>query len=322
MVNPYVEFLLGNERPLLSLARGHIAANRVATPEEEEALAALDAMHALKAHLDTSKPVGYKVVGFEKNHLHIACPDDHPPLIFPLYSHKLALRVKIACPLCTKAEGNPNVIVGFLCRHHPDVILKRGLRCPKCEDNGLATALDGSKIELLNTGRLRQYNCPMHGNFEIPCQRQKVECPTCNSLRGVNDYAATFTRTDREQLKRLKDSAAPIVRAALKKTVRNKQLSPQKIAMINALVKRCFDYDNNMHLLHIFPSEEFIEGSWLVGHTKHIAFSESSHEYLMPLPQDLIDPLDGQKAVLMNTASVLCDLGWRTAHWSRHKEYV
>lgn len=325
MSNMYVDFLNGDAIALLGFAHKANAENRVPTEEEAEALAALESLTALKEYLSTHMPISYRVSEYKSGHIHITCPDaeyGHPPIVLPLYSNKLAPRAKIVCPHCTKAKANPNVIVGFLCRHHPDVILKRGMHCPKCETSGVATALNGGKIELVNTGRLREYNCPLHGNFELPSQRQKVECPTCQSLDGVNAYAATLRRDDKEAIIALKARAKPVIKHALKHGNRHDLLSPHRIALIDNLVKRCYEPEDNLHLLHIFPTTTFIFGKWLVPHVRDPNVPASYHDYLLPLPRHLVDAAESNQTVLMDEATVACDRQWRTAHWSRHKEFI
>lgn len=343
MINLVSQYLKGNVLPLQS--RAGAIANANPTVEDLEAAAIL--VYSQKAAEAVRKiiPLDHHISGFDGAQISIQCENPNHPAqavrvygnlswlqgpkqkkdpipVFPsLFAVSPALKLK-RCQYCEEEAKNPLIEYRAVCRAH-QCVLPASLECPECKSGPSLFALDGRSITLVRREPTAAvYECPLHGVYSVGHRAKNHGCTQCAEYHNIATYGSTLKRKDWDELKRLKDASRDTVKKHLRKAPYHTSLGPQKIAMIRDLVLRCFDYHNNMHLLHIFPSQEFIEGAWLVDHEKHMAFSESAHEYLMPMPADLIDPIDSNTAVLMNRANVLCDSQWRTAHYMRHKEYV
>lgn len=335
------EYMRGNPRPLISAA-GTAVSTVDAEQEALELYATLDYAEQAVKYIKKTMPLDHQISGFNGLEISIQCScANHPPQTVPvrgnmawlpknktwhpwpsLFAVNPAVKVK-ECHLCEEERKNTSIIYKPVCRYHQTILLGADLACPECKTGPSLFALDGRSITLVNRGPATAlYDCPMHEEYSVGYRARSYGCPACASYREIVAYGSTLPRNNGDELRRVKTVAEKHVAKYLRKAKRHERVNPHKVAMIDALVKRCFDPNNNMHLLHIFPSEAFINGEWLLDHQKHFAFSESAQEYLMPRPQDLIDPIGGQKAVLMNEAIVLCDSQWRTAHWSRHKEFV
>lgn len=335
-------FMRGDRNPLESRANAVANANPTDADQENNAIKG----YAERAIVTIKKtmPFDHHISGFDGTGIQVQCSNpSHPSQTVPVYGNLAwlqgpkqkketiavwpslfavnpAIKIK-ACQLCEEERRNPLVEYKAVCRAH-QCILPASMECPECKSGPSLFALDSRSITLVRRDPTAAvYDCPMHGVYSVGHRAKNHGCIECAKYKAIAAYGTTFERSNHEALKRLKAHAYPIVCKHLRRAKYDPALSPYKISLIQALVKRCYDPNNNMHLLHIFPSEAFIEGSWLVEHQKHIAFAEAAQEYLMPRPQDLIDPIGGQKAVLIEEATILCDSQWRTAHWSRHKEF-
>lgn len=343
LINAVSLYMQGETTTLTSLAGGIAKANP--TSEDFEASAVLLYTQKAVTAVRKTMPLDHSIIGFDGAHIIIQCKNpNHPHQAVPVHGNSAWLRgpknsdavvpdfpslfavnpaLKIKrCSMCEEETKNPLIEYRPVCRAH-QCILPASMECPQCKEGPSLFALDGRSITLVRREPTAAvYECPMHSIYSVGHRAKNHGCPHCAEYANIVTYGSTLKRTDWDALKRLKDATYTTVRKYLRKAAYHTSLGPQKIAMIRDLTLRCFDYQNNMHLLHIFPSQSFIEGAWLVDHTKHFAFSDSNQEYLMPHPQDLIDPVGEQFAVLMDEANVACDSQWRTAHYMRHKELI
>lgn len=305
---------------------------------------------AAVTYIKKTMPLDHHISGFDGNEIKVQCScPEHPHQSVPVRANKawlpklakdesgkrrewhitpsffaIAPATKIKpCSFCEEERTNTAILMRPVCRYHPDVVLKADLVCKECAGGVNLLCLDGRSITLVNRGAVTTaYKCPMHGDYSVGHRANDHGCPTCNSYDGITAYAATLKRSDIDEIKRVKAIAERMIKKYLRKNIYHPAIGPQKIAMIRELVKRCYDYKNNMHLLAVFPTSKFIHGEWLRQHQPPGTLPKSMNEYLMPFAQDLIDVDGSDKVSMIDTANVACDIGWRTAHWSRHKEFI
>lgn len=301
---------------------------------------------AAVSYIKKTMPFDHHISGFNGQEITVQCScPEHPPQSVPVRANKawlpkrkktegewaeypslfaVAPATKIKpCPHCETERANTAILMRPVCRYHPDIVLKADLVCKECMSGANLVCLDGRSIELVSRGAVTTaYKCPMHSDYSVGHRANDHGCPECISYQGITAYAATLKRNDTDEIKRIKAIASKMLTKHLRKNIYHPSLGAQKIAMIRDLVKRCYDYQNNMHLLPIFPTVDFVHGEWLVAHKQPVSLPKSMNEYLMPHPQDLIDAAGHNKVSMIDTATVGCDVGWRTAHWSRHKEFI
>lgn len=313
--------------------------------ESHELSAIVQYAEAAVGYVKRTMPMDHHISGFDGKEISIQCScPEHPAqtvqvrsnaawlpkkkkddkwAIWPsLFSVAPATKIR-ECIHCAEEKSNPAIIMRAVCRYHKDTLLKADFKCPECLGGAKLSAIDGRSITVVSRGGVTTtYKCPMHGDYSVGHRANDHGCQTCNSYEGIVGYAATLERRNVKEIKRVKAIADRMLAKHLRKTAYHPSLGAQKIAMIRDLVKRCFDPNNNMHLLPVFPTVAFVYGEWLVAHEQPATLPKSMHEYLMPFPTILVDAAESNKAAMMDDAYVACDTAWRTAHWSRHKEFV
>lgn len=341
LVSAYVQ---GNAGPLMGRAA------RDLQKDDFELLWVKSYAETAVSYIKKTMPFDHHISGFDGLEITVQCScPEHPHQSVPVRANKawlpklakdengkprewhicqslfaVAPATKIKpCPHCEAEKANTAILMRPVCKFHPDIVLKADLVCRECEGGGNLLSLDGRSITLINRGAVTTaYKCPMHGDYSVGHRANDHGCQTCISYEGITAYAATLKRSDIDEIKRVKAVASKMLAKYLRKNIYHPSLGAQKIAMIRALTKRCYDYQNNMHLLAVFPTAEFVRGEWLMEHKQQLDLPKSMNEYLMPFAPDLIDAGGHNKVSMIDAANVACNVGWKTAHWSRHKEFV
>lgn len=315
-------YLKGDTQPLIT--------NMIQSPE---AALALRTGEAIAKRLETGLSPAMSVQSFDGQFVAIGC-GRHPPMHIPVTNIRVRVPTdetltettmkdayclpsklpKLFCKDCLQERQQESLVQygqrTVVCTRHQNTLLDERGVCEKCETQKPNKALNGESIRFVSADKtLSHYTCPMHGDFSRG-HRAKPACPTCHSVDGIAHYAQSVGYGNNEELLRLKSLLAAL---SIKPP---KDMEPHKRKMLRDFIARLLDPANNMHLLHIFPTEAFIKGDWLREHQSMPSTSKGRMEYLMPSAQARVLP----EVALLEKADVFWGENYSTAHYHMHLE--
>lgn len=319
------DYLKGDTIPLIS--------NMMNGPE---AVGALRTAQAIATRLETGLSPAMSVQSFDGQFVGIGC-ERHPPILLPVIGIKVrvpttekmtkhtmesaySLAAKLPdlfCKDCLQERQQESLVTygqrTVTCVRHKNTLLDERGVCEQCNAQSTNTAINGEPIRFISSEKnLSHYTCPMHGDFSRG-HRAKPVCDICHSITGISTYAQSISFNDKAELHRLKR-----LMAALPKSMREppKEMVSHKRKLIKDFMKHLLDSENNLHLLHVFPTEALIKGDWLAEHVSLPTSATSHMEYLMANTQARVLPA----VALLESAEVFWNRDYRTVHHNLHRE--